>query len=237
MIWFGNLNRILPSAAPEAFGHRPERERMQRALEWAAEQSPHLDGAALVEALIDSGWVDRATASRLLPSFRHFDPERHFSDHLRRLSFRGRSVAAEFRSGVRCIAESFVDAAVIDDGMHEPVIRFRCGHKEGAVLAYPEVAFTIAGDTRRVVEDLMEEMPDVLVVVARNFDRGAADQLSGMLHRSEIPGTLVTLNLLLGIRAMTLRYRPDPLRVVDLLATGRPLRSADIARLGDPVAA
>ena len=41
------------------------------------------------------------------------------------------------------------------------------------------------------------------------------------------------MNLLLGIRAMALRYQPSPGRVIDLLGSGRPLRSADIARLGD----
>lgn len=237
MIWFGNLNRILPSPAPEAFGSRPEHERMQRALEWVAEQRPQLDGAALIDALADSGWVDRSTAARLLPAFRHFDPERHFSDHLRRLSFKGRSAAAEFRSGIRCILEDITGHAALDEGTHEPVVRFRSGVREGAVLAYPEVGFTISGDTRQAVEGLMEEMPDTLVIVARNFDRGAAAQLSGMLHRSEIPGTLVTVNLLLGVRAISLRYQPGPDRVIDLLAAGRPLRSADIARLGDRIAA
>ena len=52
-----------------------------------------------------------------------------------------------------------------------------------------------------------------------------------------MPGTLVTVNLLLGIRAISLRYQPSPTRVIALLGYGRPLRSADIARLGDRVAA
>lgn len=233
MIWFGNLNRILPTPAPEAFGLQPEHERMQRALEWVAERTPRLEGAALIDALAASGWVDRDTAVRLLPTFGGFDAERHFSDHLRRLSFRGRGAAAEFRSGIRCIVEEIIGSAAIDEATHEPIIRFRSDVKEGAVLAYPEVAFAISGDTRRAVEELMDEMPDAVVIVARNFGHGAADQLAGMLHRSEIPGTLVTVNLLLGIRAVALRYQPGPARVVDLLGVGRPVRSADVARLGD----
>jgi hypothetical protein len=43
----------------------------------------------------------------------------------------------------------------------------------------------------------------------------------------------VTVNLLLGIRAITLRYQPSVDRLIGVLGAGRPLRSADIARLGD----
>jgi hypothetical protein len=42
MIWFGNLNRILPTEDPVSFGPLSERERMRRALEWVAERAPHL---------------------------------------------------------------------------------------------------------------------------------------------------------------------------------------------------
>ena len=76
-------------------------------------------------------------------------------------------------------------------------------------------------------------MPDTLLVVARNFDQHAADQLSGVLAGTGVPGTLVTVNLLLGIRAITLRYQPSVDRLIGVLGAGRPLRSADIARLGD----
>jgi len=76
-------------------------------------------------------------------------------------------------------------------------------------------------------------MPDALLVVARNFDPHAAAQLSGELAGTGVPGTLVTLNLLLGIRAITLRYQPPVERVIGVLGAGRPLRSADVARLGD----
>lgn len=236
MIWFGNLNRILPSSGVDAYGPTPEHERMRHALEWVAERAPYLTGAALLDGLADSGWVDRETAARLLPAFRDFDPDRHFAEHLRRLSFRGRTAASEFRSGVRCIVEELTGSAMLQEVGPETAIRFRQGDREGIVLAHPEVAFTIAGDTRRAIESAVEEMPDAVVVVARNFERGAAEQLASVLHRTEVPGTLVTLNLLLGMRAITLRYQPGPNRVVDLLGAGRPLRSADIAVLGERVA-
>lgn len=235
MIWFGNLNRILPGTAPQAFGPAPERARMQHALEWVAERKPQLAGAELLDALAASGWVDRATAERLLPEFRHFDPDRHFSDHLRRLSFRGRSAASEFRSGIRCIVEEITGSGALEAIGPEPGIRFRCGDREGVVLAHPEVSFTISGDTRAAIEAAAEDVPDVLVVIARNFSQSTAAQLSGMLHRTEVPGTLITVNLLLGIRAVTLRYQPHRERLLGLLGSGRPLRSADIARLGDRV--
>ena len=43
----------------------------------------------------------------------------------------------------------------------------------------------------------------------------------------------ITVNLLLGMRASALRYQPGPDRVLQLLGAGRPLRSRDIAVLGD----
>lgn len=235
MIWFGNLNRILPETdpAPEAFGPMPERDRMRHALEWAAERAPQLSGALLLDALAHSGWVDRTTAERLLPEFRHFDPDRHFSEHMRRLSFRGRAAAEEFRRGVCCIMAELTGNGQVGELGTESCVRFRAGEQEGVVLAHPEVGFTISGSTRAAVEAAIAEMPDALVVVARNFEKSAADQLSALLHRTGVPGTLVTVNLLLGIRAVTLRYQPAPQRVVELLGMGRPLRSADVARLGD----
>lgn len=233
MIWFGNLNRILPEPDPAAFGPLPERTRMLRALEWVAERAPHLTGATLLDALAGTGWIDRGSAERLLPEFRHFDPDRHFSDSLRRLSFRGRSAVDDFRRGVRCVVQEVTGDAIIGDIGPEVGIRFRSGEREGVVLAHPEVSFTISGKTREAVEAAVEEMPDVLVVVARNFEKSAADQLAATLSRTGVPGTLVTVNLLLGIRATALRYQPSPDRVIELLGCGRPLRSADVARLGD----
>jgi hypothetical protein len=233
MIWFGNLNRILTDRHPDAFGPEPERARMQHALERVAEQAPHLTGGDLLAALAETGWVDRATAERLLPTFRHFDPDRHFSEHLRRLSFRGRGAASEFRSGVRHIVQELTGSATVRPFGPDEGILFRRGDLEGVVFAHPEVSFSIGGPVRDAIAAAAEEMPDSLVVVARNFEPSAAAQLASLLHRTEVPGTLVTVNLLLGIRAVTLRYQPPAERVVRLLGAGRPLRSADVARLGD----
>src|SRR5688500_8500521 len=100
MIWFGNTNRLL--AVPEAgFGFFSETKRMQAALERVAERAPGLSGQRLVDALAGTGWVDRATAQRLLPVLRNFDPDRHFAEYLRSLSFRGRPAAEEFLTGIR----------------------------------------------------------------------------------------------------------------------------------------
>lgn len=237
MIWFGNLNRILATTDPAAFGPVPEDRRMLHALRTVAERAPQLSGPSLIEALAATGWVDGATARRLLPTFVHFDPDRHFSEYLRSLSFRGRSAESDFRDGVRCIVQELTGEGVVDEGGPEPAIRFRTGDREGVVLAHPEVSFTIGGATREAILAAAEEMPDALVVVARNFERGAADHLSGLLSGTGVPGTLVTVNLLLGVRAMTLRYQPSAERVVRLLAAGRPLRSCDIALLGEPLSA
>jgi hypothetical protein len=233
MIWFGNLNRILPHRSPEAYGPLSERKRMLRALESVAERSPQLSGTALLDALAESGWIDREAAGRLLPEFSFFDPDRHFAEYLRGISFRGRSAASQFREGVRFVVEELTGEAGVGTLGPEPVIRFRNGDREGVVLAHPEVGFTISGPTRDAVMAAVEEMPDALVVVARNFDPQTASQLTSILDRTEVPGTLVTLNLLLGIRAHRLRYQPAPARVIELLGRGRPLRSADIAHLGD----
>ncbi|MEX2582519.1 MAG: hypothetical protein WD766_04570 [Gemmatimonadota bacterium] len=233
MIWFGNLNRILASPAPEHLRLAAAETRMQFALERVAEAAPGIGGQFLLDALAATGWVDRSTAERLLPHFRHFDPDRHFGDYLRRLSFRGRSSGDEFRSGIRCIVEEITGTGWIGEIGSEPCVRFSTRGVEGLVLAEPEVGFTIAGRTRDALAAAVEEMPDVVVVIARNFDRHAAEQLSGILYRTGVPATLVTLNLLLGIRATALRYQPPTTRVIDVLATGGALRSADIAQLGE----
>ena len=233
MIWFGNLNRILATPVPDGFGPLPERKRMLLALERAAERAPQLSGGALLDALAETGWVDRATAARLLPTFDHFDPDRHFADYLRRLSFRGHSAADEFRRGVRQVVEEVMGHGRLDDVGPAQGVRFERGGYEGVVLAYPEVSFTIGGPTRAAIDAAVAEMPDALLVVARNFDQHAAGQLSGVLAGTGVPGTLVTVNLLLGMRAITLRYQPSVDRLIGVLGAGRPLRSADIARLGD----
>ncbi len=236
MIWFGNLERFVVAPLPEGLATASETVRMQLALERVAEASPGLGGRALVEALAGTGFVDRATAEKLLPTFRHFDADRHFGDYLRRLSFRGRSAADEFRSGVRCVVEEITGDGMLDYVGPEPCVRFTVDAFQGVVLAQPEVSFSIGGRTRDALTSAIEEMPDVLVIVARNFERTAAAQLTSMLRRTGVPGTLLTVNLLLGLRATTLRYQPELPRIVQVLATGGALRSADIARLGDRVA-
>jgi|GEM_PF-972827 len=233
MIWFGNLNRILPGDEAASYGPLPEHVRMRRALEWVAVRAPQLEGAALLDALSASGWIDRASAKRLIPEFGHFDPDRHFADNLRRLSFKGQLAADEFRRGIGCIVTELIGDATEGAVGPEAAIRFRRGDREGIVLAHPEVSFTVAGKTREAVEAAVEEMPDSIVLVARNFDRATADQLSSLLSRTEVPGTLITLNLLLGLRATALRYQPCIERVIDLLGVGRPVRSVDLALLGN----
>lgn len=205
---------------------------MEQALTWVAARAPHLTGPALVDALADTGWVDRPTAERLLPAFRGFDPDRYFAEDLRRLSFRGAAVADEFRLRVARAVEDMTGSARIGSVSAEGAIRFGHGDREGIVIAYPEVGFTLGARTRDAVLAAVEEMPDALVVIARNFGSETAGQLGGILARTEVPGTLLTVNLLLGMRAIALRYQPPIERVVDLLGAGRPLRSADIATLG-----
>jgi hypothetical protein len=235
MIWFGNLGHLLPSAGPDPRLPIPEGARMRAALERVAERAPHLTGAALLDALAATGCVDRGTAARLFPQFKHFDADRHFADYLRRLSFRGASVLEEFRLGIRYVFQEVTGTVAHDEAGAEDPIRIRAGSFEGVVLAYPEVAFSIGGRVSSSIEAAVEQMPDALIVVARNFDPHAAGQLSTMLVNTGIRGTLVTVNLLLGIRAIAIRYQPSLDQVVATLGTGRPLRSADVARLGDRV--
>lgn len=233
MIWFGNLEHFFAGPVPADLPATPEDQRMLFALRRVAELAPGLSGAQLLGALASTGWVDRSTAERLLPTFRHFDPDQHFCEYLRRLSFRGASAEEPFRDGIRCVLDQVVGPAAVDPEGPEPCVRFRVDGFEGLALARPEVSFTITGRTRDAILAAVEEMPDALVVVARNFDRVASQQLSGLLHRTGVRGTLVTLNLLLGIRATALRYQPERTRVVELLGRGGTLRSADVARLGD----
>lgn len=206
---------------------------MQNALHWVAARAPHLSGTALVEALAETGWVDASTAVRLLPHFRHFDPDRYFAESLRSLSFRGANAGPEFRARVAAVVQELTGSAAVGDVGGEEGIRFRRGEHQGIVLAYPEVALTLGGGVYDAVAAAVEEMPDTLVLVARNFAESAGPLLAALLARTGVPGTLLTVNLLLGVRAMCLRYQPPVERVLDLLGTGRPIRSADIARLGD----
>jgi hypothetical protein len=229
MIWFGKLPGIrIPELSPPERPHR----RMRQALECVACHAPGLSGAALVQALASTGWVDETTAERLLPEFRHFDSERHFAQNLRSLSFRGRSMEDEFRRAVARAMEDIVGPARGEGEEESAEHRFGDEEWQGTALAFPEVRCSISGRIRELVAAAAEQMPDTFVLIARNFDPEAHAQLSALLGR-EIPGTLMTVNQLLGIRAMALRYHPAPARVRELLAIGRALRSADIARLGD----
>ena len=232
MIWFGTLpgRPATPLPAPRAI---PESACMEQALREVAAYAPHLEGSALLDALAGTGLVDYATATRLLPSFRNFDADRCFAEELRRLSFRGPSVRDEFRVRVRRAVEDLVGDASLGSVGPESAIRFRHGEAEGIMLAYPEVAWGVGGNARQAIAAAIEEMPDALVLVARNFAEGAAGQLASMLSRTGVPGTLLSVNLLLGMRATALRYQPATERVVDLLGAGRPLRSADVATLGN----
>jgi hypothetical protein len=233
MIWFGRHPGLrLP---PVTRGRVPvrDRERMRAALEHVAARAPHLCGEALLHALEETGWIDRPTAERLLHEFRDFNPDRYFAEHMRRLSFRGPSAAEEFRAGIGRIVEDLFGATEETEVGAEPGFRFRHEEREGLVLAYPEVNLTIGGGLRDAVAAAVEQMPDALVLVARNFQNGTADQFRAMLAGTEVPGTLITVNLLLGLRATTLRYQPSPARVAELLGAGRPLHTTDVARLGN----
>jgi hypothetical protein len=233
MIWFGNLRDTvqLPAGGPPPPGD--ENVRMEHALIRVAERAPHLCGPALVDALAATGWVDHDTAARLLPTFRHFDADRAFAESLRKLSFRGPLFAGEFRTRIQRVMEDLTGDALLDEIGPEEAVRFRHGHREGITLAYPQVQFTMGGFAAKAVEAAMDEMPDALVVVAKNFQPGTHDQLNAMLSGTEVRGTLVTLNLLLGMRATALRYQPGADRVMELLGSGRPLKTQDVARLGD----
>jgi hypothetical protein len=233
MIWFGRNPAL--HIPPTARGRVPVREwdRMRAALELVATRAPHLSGAALLDSLESTGWIDRESAARLLPLFRNFDADRHFAEHLRRLSFRGVSAVEEFRLGIARVVEDIFGAVEDREVGGEPAFRFGHGEREGLLLAYPEVNLSIGGPIRSAIAASVEEMPDALVIVARSFQHGTAEQFRSMLSGTEVPGTLVTVNLLLGLRATALRYQPPTDRIVGLLGTGRPVRSTDLARLVD----
>lgn len=238
MIWFGKDVRerlFFPAPRPRPGGSEgdPESHRMEHALRAVAERAPHLSGPALADALAETGLVDRDTALRLLPAFRGFDADRVFAESLRSLSFRGPSAADEFRARMVRVFADLTGEAALDDAGPEPLVRFRHGERSGVVLAYPQVSFTVGGRTLEAVRAVVDEMPDALVIVARNFQEGTRDHLRALLDRTEVPGTLVTVNLLLGLRAATLRYQPPADRVIDLLGVGRPIRTQDVALLGD----
>jgi hypothetical protein len=232
MIWFGNLS-ALPQGSSHVLAVGDDHARMDLALRWVAARAPHLYGATLLDALEETGLVDRATAARLLPTFRTFDADKVFADSLRALSLKGPSASEEFRSRVGRVVEDVAGGARLESVGPESGIRFGRGEKQGVLLAYPQVQFTLGGAASQAVTAAVEEMPDALVIVARNFADGTAAQLRAVLERTGIPGTLVTVNLLLGMRAIALKYQPTEARVFGLLGSGGALRSRDIAVLGD----
>jgi hypothetical protein len=232
MIWFGNLSPLMGFPAPPlALGG--EGQRMEAALRAVAAVAPQLEGEALIDALAATGYLPRETAARLLPCYRHFDADRCFAEALRSLSLKGPLAADEFRGRVGRVVEDLTGNARADAVADEGVVRFTLGQREGIVLAYPAVQFALGGPAARAIEAAVEEMPDALVVIARNFQEGTGAQLASTLSRTGVPGTLVTVNLLLGLRATALKYQPSPERVVDLLALGRPIRTQDVALLAD----
>jgi len=236
MIWFGNLSHALRIAVP-AIAAGDEGQRMEAALRLVAAYAPQLEGDALLDALAGTGYVDRDTARRLLPCYRHFDADRWFAESLRSLSLKGPLVADEFRGRIGRVVEDLTGNARIAELGPEGAVRFTLGDREGVVLSYPTVQFSIGGTAKGAVEAAVEEMPDTLVIVARNFQDSTFGQLRAMLTNTGIRGTLVTVNLLLGIRATALKYQPSPERVVDLLSVGRPIRTQDVATLGERMAA
>ncbi|HEX8904197.1 MAG TPA: hypothetical protein VF771_05105, partial [Longimicrobiaceae bacterium] len=187
MIWFGNLAHALRIPVPALLGG-DEGQRMETALRHVAAHAPHLEGDALVDALAATGLVDRRTARRLLPCYRHFDADRWFADSLRSLSLKGPLVADEFRGRIGRVVEDLTGNARLEEVGPEGAVRFTLGEREGIVLAYPAVQFSIGGPAAKAVEAAVEEMPDALVIVARNFQDNTGAQLSSMLARTEVPG-------------------------------------------------
>jgi hypothetical protein len=232
MIWFGNLTAHTQDGT-HVLAVGDDSARMEHALRWVAARSPHLSGPALLDALADTGLVDRPTAARLLPTFRSFDADRVFAESLRALSLRGAPVAEEFRSRVGRVLDDVAGGARVETVGPETGIRFGRGDRQGVLLAYPQVQFSLGGAASQAISAAIEEMPDALVIVARNFADGTAGQVASLLERTEVRGTLVTVNLLLGLRAIALKYQPTEERVFELLGAGGALRSRDIAVLGD----
>src|SRR5687767_12597815 len=128
MIWFGKHFTEVLFTPPAGVVHvLDENARMERALRWVAAREPHLGGAALVDALAATGWVDRDTAVRLLPCFRHFDADRCFAESLRSLSFRGPTAAGEFRQRIGRVMEDLTGDASLGVVGPEDCVRFGAG--------------------------------------------------------------------------------------------------------------
>jgi DNA-directed RNA polymerase specialized sigma24 family protein len=82
-------------------------------------------------------------------------------------------------------------------------VRFGDGYREGVVLAYPQVQLTLGGAAVDAVKAAADEMPDALVIVARNFQDVTAGQLSSLLEGTELPVTLRTAVVLRDLQELS----------------------------------
>lgn len=194
-------------------------ERVLRAWERVAERDPDLEGDALLDALTATGWVDRRTAARIVPTLGDFDPFVPFARSVRRLGWRGRPATAAFRAAVATLLRGLPGAAV----------RARESWLEAyelPVLAYPEVGWAPVGPARDEL-DRAAAAGTPVVVVATSFEHATPQ------GPRAIPLTMLTTNRLLGMAAVIRRYRPDPAAVRRLLARGGRIASAEVARLAE----
>src|SRR3954465_13981575 len=129
MIWFGNLAHALRIPVPAIAAGGGEGQRMEAALRAVGAFAPQLGGDALLDALADTGLVDRCTAARLLPCYRHFDADRWFAESLRSLSLKGPLVADEFRGRVGRVMEDLTGNARLDEVGPEGAVRFTRGRR------------------------------------------------------------------------------------------------------------
>jgi len=164
----------------------------------------------------------------------NFDPDRHFAESLRRLSFRGELAVDEFR---RRIGQVMVDLTEDGEKVVLPggaeAVRFRAGDRDGLVFAFPEVSYAVDAELRAAVPDVMEHFPHAVVLVARNFRAGAEASFRSLFRGQEIAPTLVTVNRLLGLRAVALRYGTPAELVMDMFCCGGSVSTRAVARLGD----
>ena len=189
-----------------------------RAWELVAARQPDLDGEALLEALAATGWVDRRTAARIVPTLADFDPFTHFARSLRRLGWRGRRATPAFRRAVVTLFRGLPGAAVTEGRRWLEAYGM-------PVLAYAEVGWSPG---RPPGEELTAAAAAGLavVVVATSFDDES-------LRRAPVPLTALTTNRLLGMAAVIRHYRPEPAAVRALLERGGWVTSSDVARLAE----
>ena len=232
MIWFGHLT-LQSAERPPVDRARPELARMEMALRWVAARAPELRGETLAAALVSAGWVDLEEARRLLPLFSRFDADRHFADELRRLSFRGMSVLDEFHGRIGRVLVDLAGRFALDEVAGERCLRFRDGEREGLVFAYPRVGLSLGPGLTAALRDAAETMPDSVVIVARSFRPDFEAQVRGLMHGTDVPCTLITVNRLLGVRAVALAYRPPRADVLGLFEQGGLVGSAAVAHLAD----